>query len=105
MEQAQKKRKEADREEEIKLELLDASLKQVMRYGWSKEAVRAAADELGRPSVVAGLVKGGGAELVLHHVAVCNKQLNAWMEEEVVRQREAGGKVTVGKFIREAVEV
>jgi len=99
----EKDRKEADREEEIKLELLDASLKQVMRYGWSKEAVRAAAEELGRPSVVAGLVKGGGAELVLHHVAVCNKQLNVWMGEEVVRQREAGGKVKVGKFVREAV--
>ena len=75
-EEKEKDRKEADREEEIKLELLDASLKQVfpvtspyslfkglpavvqvMRHGWSKEAVRAAADELGRPSVVAGLVK------------------------------------------------
>ena len=73
----EKERKEADREEEIKLELLDESLKQVsslwpcslsivrvfpaviqvMRFGWSKEAVRAAAQELGRPSVVAGLVK------------------------------------------------
>ena len=30
---------------------------QVIRYGWSKEAVRAAAEELGKPSVVAGLVK------------------------------------------------
>merc|ERR550519_1534998 len=76
----EKERKEADREEEIKLELLDASLKQVMRYGWSKEAVRAAAEELGRPSVVAGLVK-----------------------EEVARQKEDGGKVKVGKFVREAV--
>merc|ERR1719239_1011417 len=102
-EEKEKDRKEADREEEIKLELLDASLKQVMRYGWSKEAVRAAAEELGRPSVVAGLVKGGGAELVFHHVAVCNKQLNIWMEEEVVRQKEAGGRVKVGKFVREAV--
>merc|ERR1719347_1798944 len=81
----EKERREADREEEIKLELLDASLKQVMRYGWSKDAMRAAAEELGRPSVVAGLVKGGGAELVLHHVAVCNKQLNVWMEEEVMK--------------------
>merc|ERR1719397_1077530 len=110
MEQARKEgeekendRKEADREEEIKLELLDASLKQVMRHGWSKEAVRAAAEELGRPSVVAGLVKGGGAELVFHHVAVCNKQLNAWMEEEVARQKKDGGRVKVGKFVREAV--
>jgi len=102
-EEKEKERREADREEEIKLELLDASLKQVMRYGWSKDAVRAAAEELGRPSVVAGLVKGGGAELVLHHVAVCNEQLNMWMEKEVARQREAGGKIKVGKFVREAV--
>jgi len=102
-EEKEKERKQADREEEIKLELLDASLKQVMRYGWSKEAVRAAAEELGRPSVVAGLVKGGGAELVLHHVAVCNKQLNVWMKEEVVRQKEDGGRIKVGKFVREAV--
>jgi len=102
-EEKENERKEADREEEIKLELLDAALKQVMRYGWSKEAVRAAAEELGRPSVVAGLVKGGGAELVFHHMAVCNKQLNAWMEEEVVRQKKDGGRVKVGKFVREAV--
>ena len=50
-----------------------------------------------------GLIKGGGAELVLHHVAVCNKQLNAWMEEEVARQKQDGGRVKVGKFVREAV--
>ena len=50
-----------------------------------------------------GLIKGGGAELVLHHVAVCNEQLNMWMEKEVARQREAGGKIKVGKFVREAV--
>ena len=99
----EKERKEADKEEEIKLELLHASLKQVMQHGWSKEAVRAAAEELGRPSVVAGLVKGGGAELVLHHVAVCNKKLNVWMQEEVLKQREAEGRVKVGKFVRDAV--
>ena len=50
-----------------------------------------------------GLIKGGGAELVLHHVAVCNKQLNVWMKEEVVRQKEDGGRIKVGKFVREAV--
>ena len=50
-----------------------------------------------------GLIKGGGAELVLHHVAVCNKQLNLWMKEEVVRQKEDGGRIKVGKLVREAV--
>ena len=88
-------------------------------HGWSKDAIRAAAVELGRPSVVAGLVKvtlnffylaiitlpskGGGAELVQHHVDLCNKQLNTWMEEEVKRQKEVEGRVKIGKFVREAV--
>ena len=92
---------------------------QVMMHGWSKDAIRAAAVELGRPSVVAGLVKvtlnffylaiitfpskGGGAELVQHHVNLCNKQLNTWMEEEVKRQKEVEGRVKIGKFVREAV--
>ena len=92
---------------------------QVMMHGWSKDAIRAAAVELGRPSVVAGLVKvtlnffylaiitlpskGGGAELVQHHVDLCNKQLNTWMEEEVKRQKEVEGRVKIGKFVREAV--
>jgi len=98
-----KVRREADKEEEIKNQLLDASLKQVMMHGWSKDAIRAAAVELGRPSVVAGLVKGGGAELVQHHVDLCNKQLNTWMEEEVKRQKEVKGRVKIGKFVREAV--
>ena len=40
---------------------------------------------------------------MLHHVAVCNKQLNVWMKEEVVRQKEDGGRIKVGKFVREAV--
>ena len=83
-EEKEKVRREADKEEEIKNQLLDASLKQaiekfaikswhlgirksgmgrflfliqVMMHGWSKDAIRAAAVELGRPSVVAGLVK------------------------------------------------
>ena len=92
---------------------------QVMIHGWSKDAIRAAAVELGRPSVVAGLVKvtlnffyvaiitspskGGGAELVQHHVDLCNKQLNTWMEEETKRQKEVEGRVKIGKFVREAV--
>ena len=47
--------------------------------------------------------KGGGAELVQHHVDLCNKQLNTWMEEEVKRQKEVEGRVKIGKFVREAV--
>ena len=47
--------------------------------------------------------QGGGAELVQHHVDLCNKQLNTWMEEEAKRQKEVEGRVKIGKFVREAV--
>ena len=75
----------------------------MLELGWSREAVRAAAVSLGHPSTVAALVRGGGAELVLHHMARSNQALDRWMEEEVARQREGGGRLKVGKFVREAV--
>ena len=49
------------------------------------------------------MVKGAGAELVLHHVTRSNRQLDQWMEGEVARLREAGGRLGIGKFVREAV--
>ena len=54
-------------------------------------------------AIIAIPSKGGGAELVQHHVDLCNKQLNTWMEEEVKRQKEVEGRVKIGKFVREAV--
>ena len=99
----EERRRQKDREEGIKEELLDRALEQVVELGWSREAVRAAAVSLGHPSTVAGLVRGGGAELVLHHMARSNQALDRWMEEEVARQREGGGRLVVGKFVREAV--
>ena len=41
--------------------------------------------------------------MVQHHVDLCNKQLNTWMEDEVKRQKEVEGRVKIGKFVREAV--
>jgi len=99
----QERKCQEDREEGIKEELLDRALEQVLELGWSREAVRAAAVSLGHPSTVAALVRGGGAELVLHHMARSNQALDSWMEEEVARQREGGGRLMVGKFVREAV--
>ena len=41
--------------------------------------------------------------MVQHHVDLCNKELNTWMEEEAKRQKEVEGRVKIGKFVREAV--
>jgi len=66
-------RREADNEEKIKGDLLDASLEEVLVYGWTKAAVSAACVKLGYPSVVAGLVNDAGVDLVLHHIKTSNR--------------------------------
>ena len=101
-EEKEKKREGADREERIKEELLDCALDHVAAHGWTREAVRAAAEQLGHPSVVAGVV-GGGGELVIHHIRSSNRRLDSWMESEVEAQKVKDGRVKVGKFVREAV--
>merc|ERR1719244_2528539 len=77
--------KNADREEEIKSEILDLALEEVHVHGWTRAAVAAAGARLGHPSVVSGLVTRGGVDLVLHHVGNSNK------------------KLPVGKFVKSAI--
>lgn len=100
---AEKLKQEADHEEQIKAELLNVALEEVFTHGWTKCAVSAAAEKLGHPSVVAGLIKGGGAELVIHHMKSSNRELDSWMSDEVSRVSQSGEKVKVGKFVREAI--
>jgi len=96
-------RREADNQEKIKGDLLDASLEEVLVYGWTKAAVSAACVKLGYPSVVQALVKDPGVELVLHHIKTSNRKLDEWMSEEVSRLKEQGHRIKVGLFVREAV--
>eukprot|EP00092_Neocalanus_flemingeri_P030616 GFUD01033243.1.p1 GENE.GFUD01033243.1~~GFUD01033243.1.p1 ORF type:complete len:287 (+),score=97.52 GFUD01033243.1:51-911(+) len=100
-EQQEKERMNLDNEEEIKNDLLDAALEEVLSYGWNKSAVVAAVTKLGHPTVVAGLV--GVEEVVLHHIRKSNKQLDEWMVEEVARLTAEGGKLPIGKFVRSCV--
>jgi len=101
-EHQEKERMNMDKEEEIKTELLDAALVEVLTYGWNKSAITAAATKLGHPSVVAGLV-GGVEEVVLHHISKSNRQLDAWMVDEVARLTSGGSRLPIGKFIRSCV--
>lgn len=101
-EHQEKERMNMDKEEEIKAELLDAALVEVLTHGWNKSAITAAATKLGHPSVVAGLV-GGVEEVVLHHISKSNRQLDAWMVDEVARLTAGGSRLPIGKFIRSCV--
>jgi len=93
----------ADKEEQIREELLDTALEYVVDKGWTKEALAAAAADLGLPTVSTGLVQGGGATLVLHHISVSNRQLDSWMSKEAERLKKDGAKLPVAKFVRGAL--
>lgn len=100
----QKARDNADFEEGMKKDLLNAALEEVLEYGWTQEAINVAASKKGFPSVISGLFERGGADLVLHHISRSNRVLDDWMKEEVEKYRSGGsGKVPVGKFVRSAI--
>lgn len=56
-------------------------------HGWSLACVEKAAEEMKLSSAVAGMLKNGAADLVLHFEQRCNKELvqliTDWKEEQV----------------------
>lgn len=97
-------RTEADREQNIKTQILNAALKHVKTHGWSKLSLSSGAEDLGYISIVSGLFDRGGDELILHHVKTCNKNLDTWMANEVARYKESGTKLPITNFIKSAVK-
>jgi len=100
----ERNRKEGDREEEIKKKILDAALKQVKTHGWTRLSLSAGAEDVGYISIVSGLFDKGEVDLVFHHIKTCNKNLDAWMTQEVESYKQSGEKLPITKFIKSAVK-
>ncbi|CAJ0949400.1 unnamed protein product [Ranitomeya imitator] len=70
-------------EEQLQQRILSAALTFVPEYGWSAEAIAEGAKSLDLSAAAAGIFpNGGGAELVLHFISVCNKNLTELLEQE-----------------------
>ena len=91
-----------DKEEELLIQILDASLEEVLTHGWSLSAVMAAVTRLGYPSVTAGLVDNVD-QLVLHHINSSNMRLNNWMEAKFERLTSEGQRLKIGLFVRSCI--
>jgi len=99
----ERSRREGDREDEIKKKILDAALKQVTRHGWTRLSLSAGAEDVGYISIVSGLFDRGEVDLVFHHIKTSNKNLDAWMIQEVEKYKQSGEKLPITKFIKSAV--
>ncbi|XP_050715036.1 ubiquinone biosynthesis protein COQ9, mitochondrial-like isoform X2 [Eriocheir sinensis] len=94
-----------DGEQQLKEEILEASLPFVHSLGWSEDAIAQGAETLGYSSMVHGMFPGGGVELVNYFYGQSNSKLDEVLKaavEEAQKNPELHKKTTA--FIAAAVE-
>lgn len=94
-------------EKNIKIKILDASLKFVPDVGWSKQAISAGAESIGYPGVIHGLFPNGSAALVQYFYSTCNRELNQILEKEAlaIKANSSSSQKTPEQQIYDAVEI
>jgi len=93
-------------EKNIKIKILNASLKFVPDMGWSKQAISAGAESIGYPGVIHGLFPNDSAALVQHFYSMCNRELNQILEKEAlaIEANPSSPRKTPEQQVRNAVE-
>ncbi|XP_071973011.1 ubiquinone biosynthesis protein COQ9, mitochondrial [Engystomops pustulosus] len=92
-------------EEQLQERILSAALTFVPEYGWSSEAIAEGAKSLDLSAAAAGMFENGGSELVLHFVALCNRNFTELLEQEhKLVQLGSAEKKPTAQFLRDAVE-
>ncbi|XP_076065590.1 ubiquinone biosynthesis protein COQ9, mitochondrial-like isoform X2 [Oratosquilla oratoria] len=92
--------------EQIRLEILSASLPFVHTDGWSENAIAQGAESLGYSGMAHGMFPDGGVELVNYFYRICNGKLEEILKEKVIQNEESPQlKQGTTAFIRDAVEI
>jgi len=95
-----------DGEDQLRTEILNASLPFVHAHGWTAESLASGAETLGYSGMAHGMFPEGGVALVNHFYSSCNNDLQQILKDKVKDIEENPEKkpgTTV--FIRDAVEV
>ena len=100
----ERRRLRDDEDEATRHRILDAAMARVPEMGWTKEALRAGAADAGFSSVTAGVVGGGPAELLRHHVRTSDAKLEDIMAEETAKLESRGEPLRSRHFVREMLE-
>lgn len=72
--------------EQVKLDILEASLDYVLELGWSRNALAAGAKSVGLSSAAHGMFPGGGVELVHFFNSSSNRELERLLKEESIQE-------------------
>ncbi|XP_063882834.1 ubiquinone biosynthesis protein COQ9, mitochondrial-like isoform X2 [Scylla paramamosain] len=96
---------ETDGEQQLKEEILQASLPFVHTHGWSQDAIAQGAETLGYSSMVHGMFPGGGVDLVNYFYGQCNSKLDGSLKA-AIKAAEENQELRKGTttFIAAAVE-
>ena len=100
----ERRRKRADEDEETRTKILESSLKFVPELGWSREAIKQGAIELGYPEVTSGIIEHGAIDLVHFHVQKSDETLSKMMQAETEDLRSKNERLRIGPFIKSNVK-
>lgn len=69
--------------QQIRNQILDASLQFVNKHGWSVESIQCGAESINYPGVAHGLFPNGAIELIQHFYSKCNRELIEHLQKEL----------------------
>lgn len=72
-----------DKIQQVRTDILEASLKFVTKYGWSPEAISHGAESISYPGVIHGMFPNGGIELINFFYSQCNRKLIEQLRNEL----------------------
>jgi len=97
---------EANYENDIRTQILDASLSFVIPNGWTQDSLALGAQTLGYSDLSHGIFPKGGVELVYHFEEKSTKQLAALLQQDKDQTKASPSQVKkTGRFLRDAIEM
>lgn len=97
--------KDAAKTQEIRGQILNASLAFVKTHGWSREALTHGAEALGYPGTMHGMFPNGAIELIQHFTSISNAALIAQLKTEVEAQRDTATTPSPKDFAIRAIRL
>ncbi|KAK3251769.1 hypothetical protein CYMTET_38901 [Cymbomonas tetramitiformis] len=91
--------------EEHRAQLLESAMKHVGTLGWSAEALRAGAKDMGMSPSIIGILPRGEAELVEHFQEQCDSRLVAELAERSVEFEDMGVTARIRTAVRLRLEL
>lgn len=88
----------------VKLEILENALDFVTSHGWTRKSLSCGAEVAGYAGVAEGMFSNGGNDLLIYFIKKSNLELKEYLEEQSNMFTDAGERIPIRAFIRDAIE-